>query len=34
MRTKQSSGHIRSTIGLEMHVQDVMTANVISILEI
>lgn len=33
MRTKQSSGHIRSTIGLEMRVQDVMTGDVISILK-
>ena len=33
MRTKQSSGHIRSTVGLEMRVQDVMTGDVISILK-
>ena len=33
MRTKQSSGHIRSTVGLEMNVQDVMTEDVISILK-
>ncbi|RPI36743.1 MAG: CBS domain-containing protein [Nitrospiraceae bacterium] len=33
MRTKQSSGHIRSTVGLEMNVQDVMTGDVISILK-
>jgi CBS domain-containing protein len=33
MKTKQSSGHIRSTIGLEMHVQDVMTRDVITILK-
>ncbi len=33
MTTKRSSGHIPSTMGLEMHVQDVMSKDVITVLK-
>ncbi|MDH4231398.1 MAG: CBS domain-containing protein [Nitrospirota bacterium] len=33
MSTKRSTGHIRSTMGLEMHVQDVMSKDVITVLK-
>lgn len=33
MTTKRSSGHIPSSMGLEMHVQDVMSKDVITVLK-